>query len=124
LDYDIVKEERLHSMKRKLSKTIITIFTLLLTLVIGEIAIAATHGNYSNGVRSTEHYQLYYHGEAWTTRNGNTTWIRYYRNNTYLGGAVAMKDSWRPASDRVYEAVTVWDSMNPWAAKTIYRYKL
>lgn len=35
-----------------------------------------------------------------------------------------MKDSWRPASDKTYAAVNVWNSMNPWAPKTIYRYKL
>lgn len=49
--------------------------------------------------------------------------ITYYRNGRYLNGAYAFVDSWSSANYD-YDSRTVWDSLNPWAAKTTYRYDL
>ena len=37
---------------------------------------------------------------------------------------MAYKDSWRTDNGKVYDSVTIWDSMNPWAPKTTFHYKL
>lgn len=108
---------------KKIRKIIVAVL-MTMTLTTSVTVLAATYGDYYNGVRNTEIFQVQYFGEAWTTRRGHTTWIKYYRSGRYVGGAIAMKDSWRPASDRVYSSVNIWDSFNPWAPKTQFYYKL
>ncbi len=111
-------------MRKGYKKCIILSLTILGLSNTGGIAFAATYGDSSNGVRNTGQFQVRYVGEAWTNRRGNSTWIKYYRNGSYLGGAMAYKDSWRTDNGKVYDSVTIWDSMNPWAPKTTFHYKL
>lgn len=105
-------------------KQLLLLATLLATTTYGITAFAATYGNDAHGVKNTEHFQLYYIGEAWTNQRGNSTWIKYYRNGSFIGSAVAYKDNWRTDAGKVYDSVTIWDSMNPWAPKTTFTYKL
>ncbi|MGT2772401.1 hypothetical protein [Streptococcus marimammalium] len=97
-----------------------------MSLTFGSIVYAATYsyGNWSNGVRSTEQWQVRYYGEAWITRRGHSTAISYYRNGTLVGRATAYKDSWRRDNGRVYDDVLVWDSLNWNAPKTTFYYRL
>ena len=73
-------------------------------------------------VANTENWhQLSYFGEAYTVKGYGGAQITYYRNNNYVGGAYAYVDTWRTEKTD-YQTVTIWDSLNPVAPKTIYYY--
>lgn len=109
-------------MKKRFKKALLVLVMVTVLASVGVTTFAAAHGSDAAGVRSTEYFQIKYVGEAWATKRGKAAWIKYYRNGVYLNGATAYKDSWENTSRKVSSSVTVWDSMNPVAPKTIYRF--
>lgn len=109
------------SVKRTVSLSVCLMSLLYASTVH---AVNIYRGNWSHGVRSTEVWQLQYVGEAWTNRAGHSPGIYYYRNGVYLGGARAYKDSWRRDAGIVRSSVRIWDTLNPWAPKTVVYYSL
>ena len=47
--------------------------------------------------------------------------VKYLIQPIYVGGAYAYVDTWRTEKTD-YQTVTIWDSLNPVAPKTIYYY--
>jgi len=78
------------------------------------------NSNKTAWVKNEEKIQLYYKGTAYT-KKGSRAQITYYRNGAYLGGAYAYLDSWRTESS-ITDTCTIWDSLNPVAAKTTWYY--
>ncbi|HEM3657984.1 TPA: hypothetical protein U1C91_002208, partial [Streptococcus suis] len=109
-----------------IAKNKVILYGLLLLLSFGSVstihAQTRSFGTTRSGVKNTEKLYVGYTGEAWTYINGRASWIKYFRNGQYLGGAFASKDSWRDPNVRVYDSVWIWDSMNPYAKKTTYTY--
>lgn len=107
-----------------MKKKIVSI--LLAVIFLSSVAYAATyrHPNGRSWVKNTENWhQLTYTGEAFARKGNRMAQVTYYRNNRYLGGAFAYVDSWRNAASD-YDKIVIWDSLNPWAAKTKFYYNL
>mgnify|MGYP003434365813 FL=1 len=86
------------------------------------VAFATSYWSGPKWVANTENWhQLSYFGEAYTVKGYGGAQITYYRNNNYVGGAYAYVDTWQTAKSD-YQTVTIWDSLNPVAPKTIYYY--
>ena len=86
------------------------------------VAFAISYWSGPKWVANTENWhQLSYFGEAYTVKGYGGAQITYYRNNNYVGGAYAYVDTWRTEKTD-YQTVTIWDSLNPVAPKTIYYY--
>ena len=100
-----------------MNKKILVLGAVLLSLLSAGSAYAWTVSSGSSYVKSNEKFQLYYVGEAYSTRpRSNMVYIEYYRSNSFLGGAYAY--------DGRYQSVSVMDSLNPWAAKTQCYYRI
>lgn len=113
-------------MKKKLT-TVIALFAILFG---SSSASAATFGDSINYAKSTEVVELKYNG-----------YIQFKPNHKFEGGYVKRayfnytRDGQSVTGGRVYTATaptknnetysaskSVWDSMNPWAPKTIFSY--
>lgn len=108
-----------------MKKKLIILALLLANLVATDTVYAQTYSNGQKWVRNTENWhQLSYFGEAFTVWGVGGAQITYYRNGAYLGGAYAYVDTWRTDTSTDYGSVTIWDSLNPLAAKTTFYYSL
>lgn len=104
---------------KTMTKKLVTLAALsLFSIGAVQVAQAATYSKGPKWARNTEHYQLSYHGEAYTVAGRGPTKVAYYRNGAYVGGATA--NAWDTRDD--YKDVWVSDSWNPWGAKTQFYY--
>lgn len=110
-------------MKRFFTKSALLAMLFSSVLYFSVSVFAKQYGTSESGVRNTERWhQLSYFGEAWTKKPGQSAWIAYYRKGVQIKWIGVHKDSWRRDKEKLYSSGTVWDSLNPKAAKTEFRY--